>query len=158
MNTTPKSVNEDPPEPSTKCMQVNLFGVYYTTQLSIYYMGQAATTTETETPDNTELRNNEKSLILVGSLAGYHAIPQAPEYTASKYGVRGILKSMRTETEAVGLRLNTIAPTYIDTPLLAEEELKALKAGGVQFAEVQTAVNAVMVLSTHNGIHGTSFH
>ena len=95
-----------------------------------------------------------KSIILVCSLAGYHCVPGAVEYTVSKYGVRGLLKSLRSKTRAANLRLNTIAPTYIETPLLSPDMVTGLKSTGVQFAEAKTAVDAMMILAIHNDIHG----
>ena len=95
-----------------------------------------------------------KSIPLVCSLAGYHCVPSAVEYTISNYGVRGLPKSMRSETRAAKLRLNVIAPTWIETPLLSPDLVTWLKSTGVQFADVKTAVDAIMVLATHNDIHG----
>lgn len=163
--TTRSSDNEDDPqEPSISCINVNLFGVYYTTQLAFYYMGKNSKNTDLSgslmMPGEAKDRSGSpphgihKSIILVGSLAGYHSVPDRVEYTISKYGVRGILKSLRTDIEEAGLRLNIIAPTFISTPILPRDLEESLRDRGIQFAEVETAVNAMMVLATHRGIHG----
>lgn len=153
LDTTPKdpTAQEDPPEPSTRCLAINLVGVYYSNQLAVYYMGQKAPADDSKTAVP---RTNSKSIILVGSLAGYFGLAKGVEYTVSKYGVRAILRSSRTETEAVGVRLNAIAPTYINTPLIGGEITQQMKDAGVQFADIQTAIDAVMILASHEGIHG----
>ena len=104
-------------------------------------------------PDQPPVEHS-KSITLVCSLAGYHCIPSAVEYTISKYGVRGLIKSIRSETRAAKLRLNVIVPTWIETPLLPPDLVTWLKSIGVQFADGKTAVDAIMVLATHNDIHG----
>lgn len=83
--TTSANGNEDdPPEPATLCIKVNLFGVYYTNQLAIHYMGRKSNDTDdigkifggtAVRSDKDKLDGNPKSIILVGSLAGYHSIP-----------------------------------------------------------------------------------
>nr|WP_276509580.1 SDR family NAD(P)-dependent oxidoreductase [Nocardioides marinisabuli] len=64
------------------------------------------------------------SIINVSSAAGLDQHPD-PAYTASKWGVRGLTKTAAQELGPWGIRVNSIHPGYIDTPMndFASEEL-----------------------------------
>jgi NAD(P)-dependent dehydrogenase (short-subunit alcohol dehydrogenase family) len=68
------------------------------------------------------------SIVNVGSMSGVIANkPQAQaNYNASKAGVHHLTKSLAAEWGARGVRVNAVAPTYINTPLTALD--KANKA------------------------------
>ena len=61
------------------------------------------------------------SIVNVGSMSGVIANkPQAQaNYNASKAGVHHLTKSLAAEWGARGVRVNAVAPTYINTPLTA---------------------------------------
>jgi 3alpha(or 20beta)-hydroxysteroid dehydrogenase len=60
------------------------------------------------------------SIINISSLAGLVGLPQAAAYTASKWGVRGMTKSVAAEVGHEGIRVNSVHPGVIDTPMAAE--------------------------------------
>lgn len=66
------------------------------------------------------------SIINVSSAAGLDQHPD-PAYTASKWGVRGLSKTASQELGPWGIRVNSIHPGYIDTPMndFASAELTA---------------------------------
>ncbi len=61
------------------------------------------------------------SIVNIGSMSGF--IVNKPQeqafYNASKAGVHHLTKSLAAEWGARGVRVNAVAPTYIDTPLNA---------------------------------------
>jgi NAD(P)-dependent dehydrogenase (short-subunit alcohol dehydrogenase family) len=61
----------------------------------------------------------ERGLRLVGiaSVAGIRGLPGAEAYSASKAAVISYCESLRVELRAHGIRVVTIAPGYIDTPM-----------------------------------------
>ncbi len=61
------------------------------------------------------------SIVNIGSMSGVIANkPQAQaNYNASKAGVHHLTKSLAAEWGARGVRVNAVAPTYINTPLTA---------------------------------------
>lgn len=66
------------------------------------------------------------SIVNVSSAAGLDQHPD-PAYTASKWGVRGLTKTASQELGPWGVRVNSIHPGYIDTPMndFASPELTA---------------------------------
>lgn len=57
------------------------------------------------------------SLIHIGSQMGHVGGPNRSLYCASKWALEGMSKSFALDLAAHGIRSNTIAPTFIETPL-----------------------------------------
>lgn len=57
------------------------------------------------------------SLIHVGSQMGHVGGPNRSLYCASKWALEGMSKAMALDLAAHGIRSNTIAPTFIETPM-----------------------------------------
>lgn len=56
-------------------------------------------------------------LVGIGSVAGIRGLPGAEAYSASKAAVISYCESLRVELRASGIKVVTIAPGYIDTPM-----------------------------------------
>lgn len=57
------------------------------------------------------------TLVGIGSVAGIRGLPGHGAYCASKAGVISYCESLRGELRASGVRVVTISPGYVDTPL-----------------------------------------
>jgi len=57
------------------------------------------------------------SLIHIGSQMGHVGGPNRSLYCASKWALEGMSKAFALDLAAYGIRSNTIAPTFIETPL-----------------------------------------
>ncbi len=57
------------------------------------------------------------SIIHISSQMGHVGGPDRAVYCASKHGLEGMVKSMAIEWGKAGIRINTICPTFIRTPL-----------------------------------------
>ncbi|BCP56376.1 oxidoreductase [Kaistia sp. 32K] len=70
---------------------------------------------------NYMLKAGSGSIVNIGSMSGF--IVNKPQeqafYNASKAGVHHLTKSLAAEWGARGVRVNAVAPTYINTPLTA---------------------------------------
>ena len=58
------------------------------------------------------------SMILVSSTAGLKGQPFFTPYVASKHGVVGIMRSLANELARRHIRVNSLHPTGVDTPML----------------------------------------
>jgi NAD(P)-dependent dehydrogenase (short-subunit alcohol dehydrogenase family) len=59
------------------------------------------------------------TLVGIASVAGIRGLPGAGAYSASKAAVITLLESLRLELQPAGIRVVTIAPGYIRTPMTA---------------------------------------
>jgi NAD(P)-dependent dehydrogenase (short-subunit alcohol dehydrogenase family) len=61
------------------------------------------------------------SIVNIGSMSGYIVNKPQPQarYNVSKAGVHHLTKSLAAEWGARGVRVNAVAPTYINTPMTA---------------------------------------
>ena len=67
------------------------------------------------------LAQKSGSIVNIGSMSGYIVNKPQPQafYNASKAAVHQLTKSLAAEWGKRGVRVNAVAPTYIDTPLTA---------------------------------------
>lgn len=62
-------------------------------------------------------RPDQCRLVGIGSVAGIRGLPGAGAYSASKAAVISYCESLRVELRSSGIKVVTIAPGYIDTPM-----------------------------------------
>jgi NAD(P)-dependent dehydrogenase (short-subunit alcohol dehydrogenase family) len=102
------------------------------------------------------LARNSGSIVNIGSMSGF--IVNKPQeqsyYNASKAGVHHLTKSLAAEWGARGVRVNAVAPTYINTPLNAfvfgKPEMYAAWIGGTpmgRMGEVEEIASVVLFLA-----------
>jgi gluconate 5-dehydrogenase len=60
------------------------------------------------------------SIIMITSMAAVYGIPAVPAYTASKSAVLGLTRTLACDLSPHGVRINAIAPGFIETPMLAK--------------------------------------
>jgi 3alpha(or 20beta)-hydroxysteroid dehydrogenase len=69
-------------------------------------------------------RGKPASVINISSAAGMHGIAGMHAYTASKYAVRGLTKSAALELAGQGVRVNSVHPGSVATPMTAAMQVE----------------------------------
>lgn len=57
------------------------------------------------------------SIINMTSQAGHVGLPSRTVYCATKFGLEGLTKSMALDLRGTGVRVNALAPTFVETPM-----------------------------------------
>lgn len=65
------------------------------------------------------LANGGGSVVNIASILGSVGFAGSPAYVTAKHGVVGMTKTAALEYSAQGVRVNSVGPGFIDTPLLA---------------------------------------
>ncbi len=61
------------------------------------------------------------SIVITSSVGGTKAYPQVGHYIAAKHGVVGLMRTFAVELGQHSIRVNTVHPTHVCTPLLMNE-------------------------------------
>jgi SDR family mycofactocin-dependent oxidoreductase len=80
------------------------------------------------------------SIVLVSSIAGLGAMPNLVHYDASKHGVVGVMRACAVELAQFGIRVNTVHPTNVDTPMLQNAMIRELMTGDPNASQEQVVV------------------
>jgi len=96
------------------------------------------------------------AIVNISSIAGMQNSAGAVAYGASKWAVRGMTKSAAAELGRYGIRVNSIHPGIIETPML--HEIPAIEANGGErwvrriplgrFAEAREVANLALFLAS----------
>jgi len=99
-----------------KVIGVNLNGVFYGMRYQIPAM----------------LKSGGGSIINIASILGQVGFAYSSAYVAAKHGVVGLTKNAAIEYAAQGIRVNSVGPGFIKTPLLdknlSEEQMAGIAA------------------------------
>ncbi len=115
-----------------------------------------------------KLKNRRKiggSIINMSSQMGHVSGPKRSVYSMNKFGLEGLTKGMALELAANNIRVNTVCPTFVITPMTKKflkdkkfkiEVLKNIPLG--RFAELPEIASAVVFLASDAAsmITGTS--
>ncbi|HSC73025.1 MAG TPA: SDR family NAD(P)-dependent oxidoreductase [Gaiellaceae bacterium] len=84
------------------------------------------------------------AIVVTASLAGLVAAPQDPLYTLTKHAVVGLVRSVAPQLAALEIRINAVAPGFVDTPLLGEEERARFADAGFPLLEPAEVARAIL--------------
>jgi SDR family mycofactocin-dependent oxidoreductase len=77
---------------------------------------------------------NGGSIVVVSSAAGVKATPGNGHYTTTKYGLVGLTNTLALELGEYGIRVNSIHPYSVDTPMIETDALIELLGKHTSFA------------------------
>jgi NAD(P)-dependent dehydrogenase (short-subunit alcohol dehydrogenase family) len=131
-----------------RLMNVNLDGVFLSMKAEIPAM----------------LDGGGGSIVNISSVMGTVAVSGACAYIASKHGVVGLTKAAALDYAKDGIRVNAVAPGYVDTPMLANRS-EAQRAeiasrhpmGRIAAAEEIAAVVAFLASSESSFVSGAYY-
>ena len=84
-------------------VDVNLTGVWATVRAALPVMIEAG---------------RGGSVVLISSIAGLRGVPQVANYVTAKHGLVGLAGALANEVAEFGIRVNTIHPTNVRTPMI----------------------------------------
>lgn len=103
-------------------MDINVLGMVQTFQPFIAVMREAESGSPSPQPSpiwRGSKREKYFTLVGVASVAGFRGLPGAGAYSASKAAAISYLESLRVELRGTGVKVTTICPGYIRTPMTA---------------------------------------
>lgn len=132
------------PKDSDLLVEINLKGVINGAHMALPYLSA--------TPGS--------CLLNTCSAAGLYGGPGLAVYSATKFGVRGLTEALDIEWIPLGVRVRSIMPSFIDTPLLdvvtAGSNATArdnVRDAGLEFTPVEQVAEAAW-----NAVHGNKVH
>jgi len=102
-----------------RVVKVNLSAVFYVTRAAAPHL----------------IEQGAGSVVNIASIAGPFGIPRIGGYAAAKAGIIGVTKTMAAEWCEFGVRVNTVAPGFIQTPMNAPFRNNPGNAGQVATIE-----------------------
>ena len=113
-----------------RTLDVNLTGVWHTVKAAVPYFGERG-----------------GAIVIISSTNGIRGTANTAHYTASKHAVVGLVRTLANELGARGIRVNTVHPGPVATPMVLNEEMfRRLRPD----LDDPTATDAAQVLMARN--------
>jgi NAD(P)-dependent dehydrogenase (short-subunit alcohol dehydrogenase family) len=94
------------PQVWQRTLDINLTGVWHTVRASVPHIGA-----------------DGGSIVLISSTNGLRGTPNTAHYTASKHAVVGLARTLANELGPRGIRVNTVHPGPVATPMVLNEQM-----------------------------------
>lgn len=101
------------------------------------------------------MQNRGGCIVNMSSQMGHVGAPNRTVYCMTKHAIEGLTKAMAVEVAPLGIRVNSVAPTFVETeltrPMLEKKEFSDYVHSMIpmgKLGQVQDVVNAVLFLSS----------
>jgi NAD(P)-dependent dehydrogenase (short-subunit alcohol dehydrogenase family) len=91
------------------------------------------------------------AIVVTASLAGLTPIESDPIYAGTKHFLVGFVRSIASQLEAQGIRINAVCPGVVDTPILGEEGRARLQASGFPLLRPEDVADVVVAAAESGG-------
>ncbi|KAI8086075.1 uncharacterized protein BX664DRAFT_359634 [Halteromyces radiatus] len=130
-------IHDEEPEGSYRTLQVNLTAAIKAHRLAIQHF----------------LRENKPGCIInTSSIYGFCGAPLAPMYSATKHAIIGLTKSYGTLLKPTKIRVNAVAPSFIETPMLTIPSKAPTAALG--YVSMSSCMNAYLQILSDDSMNG----
>lgn len=111
------------------------------------------------------VRQRAGAIVNMSSQMGHVGAPERTVYCMTKHAIEGLTKAMAVELASFGVRVNTVAPTYVETPMtqpffanddFRKKVLSAIPLGRIGRIEEITAAVLFLASSAASLVTGTS--
>jgi NADP-dependent 3-hydroxy acid dehydrogenase YdfG len=106
------------------------------------------------------LRQSKGTILNTGSASGIYGVAGLALYSATKFAVRGLTEALDVEFSKYGVKVRSLMPGFINTPLLDqvtgdsnETALERLSASGMEIIDVQNVAKAAWDAVHQNRVH-----
>lgn len=86
-------------------------------------------------------------ILITSSVAGLRGLSNQAHYCAAKHGVVGLMRSLALELAPHGIRVNTVHPSSVDTPIIKNQAMYTLFSGGDPNATLEDVTPAFRELN-----------
>jgi len=140
------SLSENSVDEIERCLDINLKGVLFGAQAALPYLKKTA-------PGS--------CLLNTASAAGIYGTAGASVYSATKFGVRAITESLDAEWDEFGIKVGSLMPSFIDTPLLEHAPNAGTNEAirdNVTRAGLEITPVVAVAEAAWNAVHGDKLH
>jgi len=123
----------------SKIIAINLSGVFYGMRAAVPALA----------------RSGHGSIVNISSVEGLQGSPGLHGYVAAKFGVRGLTKSAAVELAAAGIRVNSIHPGLIETPMTTGIDATQLQIPLGRAAKPEEVSRLVLFLASDESSYST---
>ncbi|MDE2435442.1 MAG: SDR family oxidoreductase [Sphingomonadales bacterium] len=137
---------DNTPAEIERCLDINLKGVLFGAQAAYPWLKASA-------PGS--------CLLNTASAAGIYGTPGASVYSATKFGVRALTEALDGEWAGGGIKVASLMPAFIDTPLLDHTANQGSNQGirqNVTEAGLEITPVGEVADAAWNAVHGKALH
>lgn len=134
---TPAEIQEMDLDNYRDMIATNLDGVFYAMRYELPVM----------------IKQNSGIIINMASVAGHRGFANTPHYNASKHGVIGLTKAAATANAQHNIRINSISPLAVDTPMLR----RSFEYQGLAYEQMTPNFVTPRIMTTHEMARAVMF-